>query len=238
MSATDWRLAPLIGRQEVRQPAAMHRNRITRHLSYANVIASLALFIALGGASYAAVTLPTNSVGTKQLKKSAVAGSKIKKNAISSAKVKDGSLQRGDFASGTLLQGPQGPTGPKGDTGAPGVPGPFPDALPSGKTIRGAFDVEGTASAGGETITGDVSFGYAVPGQLAHYVQNGTTNPSCDNADPPSAAPGHTCIYEQHVIKTSNRGINFAANSGLGLYTTASAAGVFGVRGTWAATAG
>jgi hypothetical protein len=34
--------------------------RITRHLSYANVAASLALFVALGGISWAAVALPRN----------------------------------------------------------------------------------------------------------------------------------------------------------------------------------
>lgn len=113
----------------MRQPRAMHLNRITRRLSYSNVIASLALFVALGGASYAAVALPANSVGTTQLKKSAVSAAKLKRNAVSSAKVKDGSLQRGDFASGTLLQGPQGlqgVQGPKGDpgqNGAPGAPG-------------------------------------------------------------------------------------------------------------------
>jgi len=110
----------------------MLTNRITRHLSYANVMATIGVFVALGGASYAAVALPANSVGTKQLKKTAVAGSKIKPNAISSAKVTDGSLQRGDFASGTLLQGPQGPQGqqgpqgpqgPQGDPGQNGAPG-------------------------------------------------------------------------------------------------------------------
>jgi hypothetical protein len=107
----------------LRQPGAMHPNRITRHLSYANVMATLGVFVALGGASYAAVAIPANSVGAKQLKKSAVAGPKIKRNAISSAKVKDGSLQRADFASGTLLQGPQGPQGPKGDPGPQGPKG-------------------------------------------------------------------------------------------------------------------
>jgi hypothetical protein len=104
----------------------MNLNRITRRLSYSNVIASLALFVALGGASYAAVALPANSVGTKQLKKSAVSAAKLKRNAVSSAKVKDGSLERGDFASGTLLQGPQGPQGvqgAKGDPGQNGAPG-------------------------------------------------------------------------------------------------------------------
>jgi hypothetical protein len=36
-------------------------------LSYANVVATLALFVALGGASYAAITLPANSVRQRQL---------------------------------------------------------------------------------------------------------------------------------------------------------------------------
>jgi hypothetical protein len=33
-------------------------HRIARHLSFANVVACLALFVALGGASYAAFKLP------------------------------------------------------------------------------------------------------------------------------------------------------------------------------------
>ena len=43
--------------------------RLRSRLSYANVTASLALFIALGGTGYAAVTLPRNSVGSAQLRK-------------------------------------------------------------------------------------------------------------------------------------------------------------------------
>jgi hypothetical protein len=46
--------------------------RLTDHLTYANVVATLALFVALGGASYAAVSLPANSVGSKQLRAGAV----------------------------------------------------------------------------------------------------------------------------------------------------------------------
>lgn len=41
-------------------------------LSYANVVATLALFVALGGVSYAAIVLPANSVGPKQLRPNAV----------------------------------------------------------------------------------------------------------------------------------------------------------------------
>jgi hypothetical protein len=46
--------------------------RLVNKLSYANVVASIALFVSLGGASYAAVTLPANSVGAKQLQPDAV----------------------------------------------------------------------------------------------------------------------------------------------------------------------
>jgi hypothetical protein len=129
MSATDLAARPLIRLLAVRQPHAMHPNRITRHLSYANVMATLGVFVALGGASYAAVALPVNSVGTKQLKKGAVAPSKIKRNAVSAAKVKNGSLLAADFKPGELSAGPQGPKGdpgpqgPKGDTGDTGSPG-------------------------------------------------------------------------------------------------------------------
>ncbi len=56
--------------------------------TYANVVATLAIFIALGGVSYAATNLAKNSVGTKQIKKKAVTTSKIKKNAVRTAKIK------------------------------------------------------------------------------------------------------------------------------------------------------
>ena len=61
-------------------------------LSYANVIATMALFIALGGVGYAATALPKNSVRTKQLAK----------NSVTSPKVKDGTLGRSDLAPGVI----------------------------------------------------------------------------------------------------------------------------------------
>lgn len=50
---------------------------IGRHVSYANVTATLALFVALGGTSYAALTLPQGSVGTRQVQPGAVTLSKL-----------------------------------------------------------------------------------------------------------------------------------------------------------------
>jgi hypothetical protein len=86
-------------------------NRITPYLSYANVAATLALFLALGGISWAAVALPRNSVGAKE----------IKTNAVRSAEVKDGALSGSDLAPGTLLQGPKGDTGDPGQSGVQNV---------------------------------------------------------------------------------------------------------------------
>ena len=83
--------------------------------SPAMLVAFVALLMAVGGTSYAAITLPANSVGTKQ----------IKKNAVTSPKVKNRSLKAVDFALGQLprgpqgiqgIQGPQGPAGPAGAT--------------------------------------------------------------------------------------------------------------------------
>ena len=42
--------------------------RLRTHLSYANVMATIAVFIALGGTSYALTALPRNSVGPKQIR--------------------------------------------------------------------------------------------------------------------------------------------------------------------------
>lgn len=62
-------------------------------LTYANVVASLALFLVLGGgAAFAASHLGKNSVGTKQLKKNSVTTAKIKKGAVTGAKINLGSL--------------------------------------------------------------------------------------------------------------------------------------------------
>ncbi len=61
--------------------------RIQSSLTYANVVATLALFIALGGASYAAVKLPKNSVGPDQLRKNAVTSSKVADHSLTASDI-------------------------------------------------------------------------------------------------------------------------------------------------------
>jgi hypothetical protein len=67
--------------------------RLTSHLTYANVVATLALFLVLsGGAAYAASQLGKNSVGTRQLKKSSVSTAKLKNGAVTAAKIQAGAI--------------------------------------------------------------------------------------------------------------------------------------------------
>jgi hypothetical protein len=60
-----------------------------RRPSPALFVSALALFVALGGSSYAAFTLPRNSVGTNQLRNGSVTGAKIQNGAVTSGKWPD-----------------------------------------------------------------------------------------------------------------------------------------------------
>jgi hypothetical protein len=95
---------------------------ITRTPRYADVVATMALFLALGGGAYAAVNLPADSVGAKQ----------IKRDAVSSKEVKDGSLIEQDFKLGHVPKGPKGDVGQTGGPGHPGDKGANGDLGPKG----------------------------------------------------------------------------------------------------------
>jgi len=72
--------------------------------SHTTVVAYLALFVALGGTSFAAVRLSKNSVRSKH----------ITNEQVRSVDVRNASLLAQDFAPGQLPQGPQGERGPAG----------------------------------------------------------------------------------------------------------------------------
>jgi hypothetical protein len=65
---------------------------IRARLSYANVIATLALFVALSGAAYAVKAVPKGSVTTKSIKKNAVTTKKIADAAVTLPKIADGAV--------------------------------------------------------------------------------------------------------------------------------------------------
>jgi hypothetical protein len=138
-----------------------------KHLSYANVVASIALFVALGGGAYAATQLPKNSVGTKQLKKNAVTGKKLKKNAVTGKKVKNRSLSGADISVRNFPKVPRAGTADTAATagaadtaatatnlvppeawrevGAPGQPGFKPGASNAISPLPGTLDFETAA---------------------------------------------------------------------------------------------
>lgn len=87
---------------------------MTSRASYSNIMSTLAVFIALGGTSYAVAKLPRNSVGSSQLRSNAVTGSKVR----------NGSLGLVDLSSSARLSGARGPRGREGPPGPAGAAGP------------------------------------------------------------------------------------------------------------------
>jgi hypothetical protein len=85
------------------------------------VLGLIALFVALGGVSYAAVT-----INGKNIKNNSIPGKKLKNGAVTNAKVKANSLaaNRLTAAARASLRGAQGPQGPAGPQGAHGPQGP------------------------------------------------------------------------------------------------------------------
>ena len=79
--------------------------KLRSRLTYANVMATIAVFMALGGGAYAAIKLPSNSVGSKQIKKRAVTPAKVHPRTV------------------RLFKGRKGDKGDPGVTGAPGLAG-------------------------------------------------------------------------------------------------------------------
>jgi len=140
----------------------------SRRPSPAMVVACLALAVALGGTSVAAVSqvLPRNSVGPRQLqfgavtapkiRNGAVTAPKIRNNSITSIKVRNGSLLRADFAPGQLPAGPTGPQGPAGPAGAAGAAGPA--GVISAITVRNAsVSITGGTAHDGSYVTARVT---------------------------------------------------------------------------------
>src|SRR3954454_11458635 len=88
-------------------------------LTYANVVATLALFVALGGSSYAAVTLTGRNI-----KDSSLTGRDVKDKSLTGADVKDSSLTGRDVRNGSIGTDDLDPSLPASLRGAQGLQGP------------------------------------------------------------------------------------------------------------------
>jgi len=154
-------------------------------------LAVIALLFAMAGTSYAAVSLPKNSVGSKQLRK----------NAVVSSKVKDGSLLKQDFKAGQLPAGPQGPQGAQGPQGPAGKDGKDGSNAATNVVIR---DSAGTSVADGDDgfdsvacDDGETATGGGV------FVTDDNTGVAVNESDATSDSDGHPTGWEGGIHNAS-----------------------------------
>jgi len=207
-----------------------------------NTIALLALFLALGGTTYAA------------------SSSLIRKNTVASPQVVNGSLGTVDLSTKaraalkgnrglrglTGAQGAKGATGAQGMQGIQGSEGPFPGTLPSGKTLRGTYSLTGIATAGSQAVRDGFSYVFTLASNPAvHYVPF-ATSPSAQcpgTAASPQALAGNLCVFETYranagipVIADQITGSDGSNRQGFYLVLTSTAAAEYRAQGTWAVT--
>jgi hypothetical protein len=78
-------------------------NRLRSKLTYANVVATVALFLVIaGGSAFAASNVGKNSVGAKQIKNNAITAAKIKNGAVTEAKIGNGAVTEAKIANGAV----------------------------------------------------------------------------------------------------------------------------------------
>jgi len=135
-------------------------------LTYANVMATVAVFLALGGGAYAATQLKKNSVGTKQIKNNAVTAAKIKNGTITGAKVANGTLTGTQINASTLGTVPTAQTANSlaapeawhevGSSGQPGFLNSWANStgVIHGETVAFYKDHEGVVHLRGAAISG------------------------------------------------------------------------------------
>jgi hypothetical protein len=274
------------------------RSRFLPKLNYANVIASIALFVALGGAAVAATSVPRNSVGPNQLKRGAVTPVKIRKGAVTAGKLAPGSVVAGKLGANAVLPGnigngaistaklgegsviaskiknsvvttnklnneavTSGKLGKEAVTNGKLEKGSVTLAklgsevslptgtLHAGQTLRGVFDVGGTAAAIGDLARGAVNFQVPLEGGTPPAVtvlKPGQTTSNCAgggaNGVFPTATNGNLCVYivSEANLEEGAPGLEVENNTRLGFGLRAKAkegaAKEFHAFGVWAVT--
>ncbi len=175
-------------------------------MTYANVTSTLALFVALTGATaFAATKLPDRSVGEFQLRPGAVTASKIRKNAVTAPKIEAEAVKQGKIANGSI-------TAAKLTTGAVG-----------NSTLQGGSVTNGKIAA--EAVTGDKAlestFSQVPSAAKADFATN------AESGNPPAFA---LVTKEATLASSQSKGIASVAEGSLGGIYCVTAAG-FNPRG-------
>jgi hypothetical protein len=164
-----------------------------KKLSYANIVSTLALFIALTGATaYAANQLAPKSVSEKQLRPGAVTAQKLRKNAVTAPKIAAGAVQQGKLANGSI-------TAPKLTSGA----------VESGSLAAGSVSNEKLAS---DSVTGEKVLESTLSQVPSANAANFAT--TADSANPPAFA---AVDFEGNVNASLSKNVS-AVRKSAGIY--------------------
>jgi hypothetical protein len=118
-------------------------------LTYSNVMASIAVFISLGGTSYG---LASGAIGSRELRNNSVASADLRNNSVASADLRNNDVRGRDILTGTIRSSDVGnasllaedfapgqlPKGEKGDRGPPGSDAQF-NGAPAGGDLTGTY---------------------------------------------------------------------------------------------------
>ena len=223
-----------------------------KRLSYANVTATLALVFAMSGGAMAAnhyLITSTKQINPKVLKK--LTG-KAGKTGANGATGPAGSTGPAGPQGKEGSPGKEGLTGKEGKEGEQGEPGPLLTTLPSGKTLKGAYAIEYTATAINQDGTDSISFAFPLSAdpsaEAANFIpEGGSPTAACPGTSAnPEAAAGQICIYESYGSNVHFRCIATSAGEyscdkasqyGATVFIESSGAGRTTSVGTWAVTA-
>src|SRR4051794_23504384 len=95
--------APVCREERATELEGVHIVKALRNrLSFANVVSLLALFVALGGTTYAAASLPSDSVGSLQIRTDGVGKSEIRSGAVGRSEVSTSGVAKSEIATGAV----------------------------------------------------------------------------------------------------------------------------------------
>jgi hypothetical protein len=225
--------------------------RIRSKLSYANVMATVAVFLVLTGVTMA-VALPRNSVGPRAIKNGAVKTKKIAKNAVTAAKIKSNAVGRSEIASGAVgtseISNMAVTRNKIADSAIPLL-----GTLRTGQTLRGSFNVGSAPGGVGNESHQGYSFQFPLNNAASAPQANvldqvatpGANTANCPgvsggNQQTPNAAAGQLCVYITGKTNLGATPVEFENNSrlGFGLVANSGAAATeYVATGFWAVTA-
>ena len=169
--------------------------------SPATVMSAIALFVSLGGVSYA---ISKNSVGSSQIKNGSVKSADLKNGGVQSKDVKNATILGQDIKNGTIGAGDIKKSAKDSLKGQDGKSALTP--LSTGERVYGTYALQGP----GPNLWTGVSFPIPAPTPVdsLHVVIAGNDTVSAagctGNKFNPVSAPGFVCVYTHFSVNTTS----------------------------------